>query len=600
MYKIFTPASTSNTLNYSPSPHRPTSIHDTRMSSELRYGTGSVIQREEVEVNPESLKKLEEEFTSTRSQLHESVSKVRDRSRELSDQKIINSELRSRARSISPPVSPIRSRKSISVIERENEQLESKVATLRTEIKVAVKDEGRPVQTDERTLEIKMIEEEYTNFLLRYQTTEFQHLKRLLIIFQEENIRLNSLLTNGQKPSDTDVFYIKDNIRKIREEIEAILNGRTSLTLKFQQMQETIHALMIENKNLKEYKSRMVDRSVSQPPPPPVSDSRDRKIKALLEEIEILKRDLEWAQITKPDAGLVYRLEHENSILQTELSHLKTGASQLETMQVDRPLEYYNDMNPTEQTTIVHTINMNENRSMYGGRGTVDDAEYTLRGREDHKEEISHKQLEELNTKVKEFEDCNVELEELILRLRGKIEGGAEQYYSGSNYGSRDRKYKSVEGEMFQQLLNDLKVKVDKICLESARGNAEATKMLFYLEKMLRDSESTKNLFETQKVVLTGQQSINEELVLLKQAYQKLEIKFTSLLGIHQQDEIHIDKQNSQITDLRKKIAELIEENQTYKIKERDADKEASENIRARLRSKENYLDSEKKYPILV
>jgi hypothetical protein len=575
-------------LSYSTSPSKPGYADSKQVSGSMgTFGIRSVIEREEILVNPESARKLDEEFQTTRSQLHDSTMRVRARSRELSDQKALNSELKNKARLISPPVTPAKPRVSSTEIEVENERLESTVRTLQTEMKEVQRQEDvKPLPNDEKLLELRLIDEEQTNFLLKFQNTEFEHLKKLLFIFQEENMRLNGLFSKGQRPSDADVYYIKENIRKIREEIDAILNGRAALSLRFQEMQETIQSLMLENRQLKEARSVTVERVVTQSAAPPKEpDLRDRRIRALQEEIEVLRRDLQWAQITKPDAGLVYRLEHENSLLQQELSNVRLSGSLVEAPK---------GLASTMETT-THSYKLHEKSTMLGtatpsklqssAKKQASDLEFGSQARDSLNGgmEVSHRQLEDLAEKVREFGECNQELEELILRLRGKVEGGAEQYYSGSNYGTLERKYRSLEGEKFQQMVGELKSKVDRICVESSNGNNEATKLIIYLEKILRDSHSTQEFLQAQQQVLRTHQSIADELLLLKQAYQKLEIQYNALVGIHKQSELHVAKQGAQIGELRGTIASLIQENQSLKIRERDANKEAAEAMRLRM-----------------
>ena len=593
---MMSPGPTTN-LSYSTSPSKPGNTDSKHVSgSGGTFGIRSVIEREEILVNPESARKLEAEFLTTRSQLHDSTMRIRDRSRELSDQKLLNSELKNKARFASPLSTPVKPKISSTDIEMENERLESTVKLLQSEIKEVKRQEDvKPLPNDEKLLELRMIDEEHTNFLLKFQNTEFEHLKKLLIIFQEENLRLNSLFSKGQRPSDADIFYIKDNIRKIREEIEAILNGRTALSLRFQEMQETIQSLSLENRQLKDMKSIAVERVVHQSAVTTREpDLRDKRIKSLQDEIEILKRDLQWAQITKPDAGLVYRLEHENSLLQQELSNIKLSGSILDAPKVmTSTVETSASYKIQEKTTMLGTTTPNKITS--SSKKHASDLEFSSQAKESYKVsmEASHKQLEDLGEKVREFGDCNQELEELILRLRGKVEGGAEQYYTGSNYGTLERKYRSQEGEKFQQMVNELKTKVDHICVESSNGNNEATKLIIYLEKILRDSHSTQEFLITQQQVLRTHQSIADELLLLKQAYQKLEIKYNALIDINKQSEFHVSKQGAQIGELRETIASLIQENQSLKVRERDANKEAAEAMRLRMQLSElDHLNS--------
>jgi hypothetical protein len=588
---MMSPGPTTN-LSYSTSPSKPGNTDSKHVSGSAgTFGIRSVIEREEILVNPESARKLEAEFMTTRSQLHDSTMRVRERSRELSDQKQMNSELKNKARLASPLSTPVKPRVSSTEIEMENERLESKVKILQSEIKEIKRYEDvKPLPSDEKLLELRMIDEEHTNFLLKFQNTEFEHLKKLLIIFQEENLRLNSLFSKGQRPSDADIFYIKDNIRKIREEIDAILNGRTALSLRFQEMQETIQSLVLQNQQLKDSKST-VHQSVTTTREP---DLRDKKIKSLQDEIEILKRDLQWAQITKPDAGLVYRLEHENSLLQQELSNIKLSGSIIEPPKVMvSTVETAASYKIHDKSTMLATTT--PTKILSSSKKHTSELEFSSQAKDSHKQsmEVSEKQLEDLGEKVREFGECNQELEELILRLRGKVEGGAEQYYTGSNYGTLERKYRSQEGEKFQQMVSELKTKVDQICVESSNGNNEATKLIIYLEKILRDSHSTQEFLMTQQQVLRTHQSIAEELLLLKQAYQKLEIKYNALIGINKQSEMHISKQATQISELRETVANLIQENQSLKIRERDANKEAAEAMRLRMQLSElDHLNS--------
>ena len=63
--------------------------------------------------------------------------------------------------------------------------------------------------------------------------------------------------------------------------------------------------------------------------------------------------------------------------------------------------------------------------------------------------------------------------------------------------------------------------------------------------------------------------------------------EYNSLVNINKQSETHLAKQTAQISELRDTIANLIQDNQSLKIRERDANKEAAEAMRLRLQLNE-------------
>lgn len=656
------------------------SIHDPSTASR-----GGMIYREEIDVDPNSQKKLDEEFEDARSRLHNSKMKVRDRSREVSDQKQLNSELKNKLVR-SPNVSPFKT--ILSDIESENSKLEGQVKYLVTQLK----ESGNKIQgdsgsiLDEIILENRYSERETINFILKSQNTEFEHLRKLLMIFQEENVRMTKLMQLGQKPTDEDVVFITENIARIRKEIDAILNGRHELAIKLQEIQARIEFLTKENEDLRKQRdasklsgSTLIElqtrieiltkevtelrrfkelylttlatlqdlqsrydvliietkelrlfkesnknstqahlselqlkidalmreitdlrwyRDNSKPLAAFIElqtrldvankenqelrwykenykaqmnkgpDERDAKIKNLLDQIDILKRDLQWAQITKPDGGLVYKLEHENSQLQNELENLKRRNSKLDIQIRDSisfsELKIQERDPPSSDRRAYQQSTVKKNLSEFGGAESLE----TLRG---YKEGgyVSSEEIIKLQNRIREFGECNMELESMIFRLKAIIEGGQEEYYSGSNYNSTsaEKKFSSADGERFHRMVLDLQKEVDRLCLQRDRGDGKAKEMLHFLETILSDSLNTQKIDTSHQLILKNNSQIATNLSDLQQLHDNLESKYNSLLKVNSQNERYVDDMLEQVQDLKNKIKNLQAENEDLRQK---------------------------------
>ncbi len=582
-----------DTFNYS---HSGIKRHDESMYGALSghnspapfttISQGSMVYREEVEFDHASAIKLDQEYETTRILLHDSKMKVRDRSREVSDQKLLNSDLKNKIKFKSPgPIrSPVKTAASAEV-ELENNQLEHRLKVLMEQWRDHQNQEVKnfPYSLhDELTLQNKYSEQESANFMLRAQYAEFQHLKKLMIVFQEENVRINSVISSGGRPSEEDILYIKSNIIKIREEIDKILAGRSQISQKFKEMFERIEILTRENEQLR--------LSKAEPSVAPVSP---RKIKDLTDEIAILKRDLQWAQITRPDAGLIYRLEHENSKLKQDLENLKEGNNRFRT-NIEDSLQAMSFKGRDTHSTAHSTININHStikkklgdedyqRDIYlNGTASTNpfldnDDKKLMMG------EVSNDELLTLEQRIQEFGRCNDELEEMIHRLKNKIENGTdtsrnlEPNVSMFSLGREDQ-YHSREAQQFGSMIGDLRVQVDRLCAEKNNGDPKAIELLKYLQYILRDSNITQEVDKSQQFIIMNNRQMAADLTELRLMHQQLEVKYNILKGVNAQNELQLEQLLKQNRELHETIKRLISDLENAKVREREATRYSEE-----------------------
>jgi hypothetical protein len=563
------------------------SIHDgSQHKSRQTYRT----HRDEDESlnHHDSTKKLEAEFETVRSQLYSSKMKVRDRSRELSDQKHLNSDLKAKLRekSSTPNVSAFKS--TTLEVEIENAQLEYKARSLADQVQQA--EEIKPQIShayslyDEINMQKKLSDKENIGFMLKSQNGEFEHLKKLLIIFQEENIRMNKLLTAGLAPSHSDVEFIRNNIVQVRNEIDAILNGRHELSLKMHAVQTRIEYLNKENDDLKAQVITLLKGGPAGP------DPRDQKINELEDTILILKRDLQWAQITRPDAGMVYRIQHENSTLLHEVAKLRDQNNLLDHKLRDS-LQIFEMRSSTRgehlQDPYTMTINyeLHKDNHSPGKRSNIA-TELTFhsasgksrlldtdtKGKWSFSQErvggnVSAEELQKLQQRVEEFGECNQEIENLIYRLRAMIKGGSEDYYVGSSSPSSSREYKHQQSREFKQLVDEMRARVDILCAEKAGGSQEAPELLKYLQRILKDSVGVQQLVEQQEEVLLTNQKIATELTSLRQLHVALEQQYSSLVKINCRNESYIEELMQQLQQFKKGLKVMTEDRDLLKHK---------------------------------
>lgn len=541
--------------------------------------------------DPQSIKKLEVEFENVRSQLYSSKMKIRDRSREVSDQKHLNSDLKAKLRERSPTPNVSSFKSASAEVEVENNHLQRTIKTLADQLQQSQNEYPKKDVAyslyDEITMQEKLNDKANIGFMLKSQNNEFEHLKKLLIIFQEENIRMNKLLAGGLAPSPADVDFIRDNIAKVRKEIDAILNGRHELSVKMHVVQTRIEHLNKENDDLKAQLLAFMKGNTNVL----IIDPRDQKIKELEDMVQILKRDLQWAQITRPDAGMVYRVQHENSTLLSEVAKLKDKNMLLDSKIRDSlhtselrmsnrgevpPNPYATTLNyelhldassPAKRSNLATELAFHS----ASAKSKLLDSEYKEQFTFSHDKvdrlggNVSAEELQKLQMRVEEFGHCNQELENLIYRLKAKIQGGSEDYYVGSSTSIVNKEFKHLESREFKDLVVALKAKVDSLCAEKAGGSKEAAEMLSYLQKILRDSVGAQHLTEQQSEVIQTNHKIAEELVALRHLHANLEQQYSSLVKINARNEGYIDDLMEQLQEFKKGLRAVTEDRDTLR-----------------------------------
>ena len=87
--------------------------------------------------------------------------------------------------------------------------------------------------------------------------------------------------------------------------------------------------------------------------------------------------------------------------------------------------------------------------------------------------EVSLDEMMKLESRIREFGDCNLDLEDIIYKLKAKINGTEyvpPHNHNCSNYSSysSDRKFSNKDAERFGKMLSDLRSQIDlyRSCLK--------------------------------------------------------------------------------------------------------------------------------------
>jgi hypothetical protein len=197
--------------------------------------------------------------------------------------------------------------------------------------------------------------------------------------------------------------------------------------------------------------------------------------------------------------------------------------------------------------------------------------------------EVSYEEMLKLELRIKEFGDYNIELEELIYKLKAKIAGRDYASISAYNSGASDRRFSSKESERLQKIIADLTVQVDRLSQVSPGKNAitlAAPELFEQIESLVTRNkvgeEAGLRLLQLQK----GYHQLSDELAELKDRHKQLEIKHNTLVSVNIQNEAHIERLIAQIQDNKEYFKKLIGENEALKLKEKEAAQEIANYFR--------------------
>lgn len=192
--------------------------------------------------------------------------------------------------------------------------------------------------------------------------------------------------------------------------------------------------------------------------------------------------------------------------------------------------------------------------------------------------EVSVEEMKILEDRIKEFGDCNLELEDIIYKLKNRIVGefnydSAGNYDSGAYY---QRSFKNREAKEFQRLLGDLRNQVEKITHNQSSGGAQGYQaanpdLLIQLETLKLQNQRGNDAELRAHILMQDFKKSQEALEDLRLKYKELQVKSSTLEEINVQNEKYIGNLLSMISENKDYFKRLITENQSLKLSHEEA-----------------------------
>lgn len=320
------------------------------------------------------------------------------------------------------------------------------------------------------------------------------------------------------------------------------------------------------------------------------------KLKTLEEENQSLRKELTYSRTShtgnKDEYSTIKKLEDENRKLRRQVDRL----SEQKQPQDQEEVSFRNlnetgtkDKKAATDTTGLATPSRNFNSTK---KRLGDDIDELLLGERHIMGEVSYEEMLKLEDRIKEFGDCNVELEDLIYRLKAKMTGadyhsnGGAQYYSSGQSSSADRRFNNRDAEKFQKILFDLRAQVDRLAdvrgskqpgAIGANGGTGFGDMVSQLELIMLNNRKHTEIEIKYHMMMKNYQEALDNLAELKDRYRQLEIKHNTVVSVNQQNEAHIEKLIGQIHDNKEYFKKLVLEIQNLKMREKDNAQELGE-----------------------
>ena len=325
-------------------------------------------------------------------------------------------------------------------------------------------------------------------------------------------------------------------------------------------------------------------------------DLTNSRIQGLEDENEELRRDLARAKSNnlptnrgRDDQSTIKKLEDENRHLKRQVDRLSDQKRQGEEEELSfrnqDPEDYRgkdSKYSPKHSTGITPTRNVTTLKKK--GMDDIDDfllADRNIMG------EVSYEEMMKLEGRIKEFGDCNVELEDLIYRLKAKMAGteynSAHFYESGDSSSAIDNKrFSNKDAESFRKILRDLRNQVDRLTSANEHRVQHQVQVgipdvVTQLELIMQNNRKNTEVEIKYHMMMKNYQDITDSLTELKDRYRQMEIKYNTLVSVNIQNETHIEKLIGQIQDNKEYFKKLIGENEGLKLRERDAAQELSD-----------------------
>jgi chromosome segregation ATPase len=323
------------------------------------------------------------------------------------------------------------------------------------------------------------------------------------------------------------------------------------------------------------------------------------KLKSLEEENQSLRKELTYTRVghsgNKDDHSTIKKLEDENRRLRRQVDRLSEQKQPPEQEEVSfRNLNETAAKDKKAATATTGLVTPSRPNFTSTKKRLGDEIDELLLGERSAMGEVSYEEMLKLEDRIKEFGECNVELEDLIYRLKAKMTGadyhsnnGGAQYYSSGQSSSADRRYNNRDAERFQKILFDLRAQVDRLAdvraaKQPAAGGAGAAgagfgDMVSQLELIMANNRKHTEVEIKYHLMMKNYQEALDSLAELKDRYRQLEIKHNTIVSVNQQNEAHIEKLIGQIHDNKEYFKKLILEIQNLKMREKENAQELAE-----------------------
>lgn len=430
--------------------------------------------------------RLREELCAVQVILNSSKKQVEESTQEVVKQRNLNSELkgltmqRVKEALVDGNVTP----KKLQLADLENENSELKMTVDKLELQLSERSSRslqepnlRCFQLDEGSLSQKMTEAGVINKVLRAQWRELQSLKKLNIVFEEENARLIQLSKNKIEPCSTELDNLKMNLVRIGTLITAILSERKSMAETFCELKDHINKISEENEYLKNINMKLSKKRN-------IHEENCVKMSYLIEENLRLKQTIDESSSSGAELECLQKLESESSRIIKEIDQIKSLLINLSTTQT-KPLS----CRSTEAKENYHPL-----QEKFSSSGKDKSNQNYTPKKAAVETNISERELAKLGQKLDQFGEYNKEFEFVIGKLKEKLKNNGQydsQNYNSNNQFTSANNYSSLQPSEIHYLVMEMKRNLNILHQKSQQGDESSTKMISYIQNILELPRAT-------------------------------------------------------------------------------------------------------------
>ena len=201
---------------------------------------------------------------------------------------------------------------------------------------------------------------------------------------------------------------------------------------------------------------------------------------------------------------------------------------------------------------------------------------------------VSLEEMVKLEDRIKEFGDCNQELEDLIYKVKhlmlGMDDADQEDYQeveedmeqTNQRWSPQNKKHTRADVSQILGEVYQMKGLIQKLANESrgqqtnTNSDSVQTQMLMQLELMRMQNKKQEEVDIRVHLMIQENKKLSDEISQLKERLRDSEIKANTLVALNLQNESQIERLLQQINDNKECFKKLITENETVKVRERE------------------------------